>query len=209
MAPKVVQKNKKYLGKEKKMKKVLVTFVLLCIAAITVLAKPKNDREFILKLGFQPLTTMSEEFQGNSTSQNTNLGISTGLEYFQYLNNVVALGLGTSYDFPRKTNDNARNVSFMPLFAALKLRTPLSGLDNTFMFCSGRIGGAIPMLSDLNGATQKTGLYYGVGIGFSINSLVIEAIYAINNYTLSSPMNEGTINCNCQTITLYAGFKFE
>ncbi|MDR1243980.1 MAG: hypothetical protein LBJ79_02175 [Endomicrobium sp.] len=191
------------------MKKVLVTFVLVCIAAITVLAKPNKDREFILKLGFQPLNTISEEFQGNSTSQNTKLGISAGLEYFQYLSNVAALGLGTSYDFPRKTNDNARNVSFMPLFAALKLRTPLSGLDNTFMFCSGRIGGVIPILSNLDEATQKTGFYYGGGIGFSINSLVIEAIYAINNYTVSSPMNAGTINCSCQTITLYAGYKFD
>jgi hypothetical protein len=204
--PKAVQRNKKYLDKGEKMRKVLVTFVLICIAAITVLAKPNNDREFILKLGFQPLTAMSEESQGNN-QKNTSLGISTGLEYFQYLNNVVALGLGTSYDFPRKANDNTRNVSFIPLFAALKLRTPPSGLDNTFMFCSGRIGVVIPMLSDLNEATQKTGLYYGAGIGFSINSLVIEAIYAINNYTISNP--EKTVNCNCQTITLYAGYKFD
>lgn len=190
--------------------KSLMTFVLLLVATIAVFAKPNNDREFILKFGFQPLTTLSEKFQDNNASQNTKLGISAGLEYFQYLNDVIALGLGAIYDFPRDINNDNRSTSFMPLFAALKLRTPLHGLDNTFMFCSGRIGGSIPMLSNLtDGVTQKIGLYYGAGVGFSINSLVIEAIYAINNFSISFPNNVGTIDANCQTITLYAGFKFE
>ncbi|MDR2395129.1 MAG: hypothetical protein LBD57_00685 [Endomicrobium sp.] len=193
--------------------KSLMAFVLLLVAIIAVFAKPNNDREFILKFGFQPLSTLSllsEKAQGTNASQDTKLGISAGLEYFQYLNNVVALGLGAIYDFPRDTNNTNENVSFMPLFVALKLRTPLHGLDNTFMFCSGRLGGSIPMLTNLlDGATQKIGLYYGAGLGFSINFLVIEAIYAINNFSISLPNNSETIDANCQTITLYAGFKFE
>jgi hypothetical protein len=190
--------------------KSLTGFVLLLVTIIAAFAKPNNDREFILKFGFQPLSTVSEKFQGNNTSQNTNPGTSVGLEYFQYLNNVIALGLGAIYDFPRNINNSNSSTSFMPLFAALKLRTPLYGLDNTFMFCSGRIGGSIPILSNLpDRATQKVGLYYGAGIGFSINSLVIEAIYAINNFGISLPNSLGTIDGDCQTITLYAGFKFE
>ncbi|MDR1418612.1 MAG: hypothetical protein LBI80_05630 [Endomicrobium sp.] len=190
--------------------KTFMVFVLLLTTVIVVSAKPNNDREFILKFGFQPLGTLSEKIQGTNTSKNTKLGLSAGLEYFQYLNNVFALGLGAMYDFPRDIDNDKRSASFMPLFAALKLRTPLRGLDNTFMFCSGRIGGSIPILSNLSdGATQKIGLYYGAGVGFSINYLVVEAIYAINNFSISQSNNSGTIDADCQIITLYAGCKFE
>jgi hypothetical protein len=191
--------------------KSLMSFVLLLAATIAVFAKSNNDREFILKFGFQPLSTISGTFANSkiSISENTKLGMSLGLEYFQYLNNIAALGLGAIYDFPRDIKNSNISTSFMPLFAALKLRTPLQGLDNTFMFCSGRLGASIPMLSNLSdGRTQKIGLYCGGGIGFSISSLVIEAIYAVNNFGLALPNN--TIeDCKCQTITLYAGFKFE
>jgi hypothetical protein len=54
---------------------------------------------------------------------------------------------------------------------------------------------------------QNIGLYYGAGVGFSINSLIIEAIYAVNNYSVSFGTDK--IDSNCQTVTLYSGFKFE
>jgi hypothetical protein len=196
--------------------KSLMVFVLLLTAIMTGFTEPNNDREFILKFGIQPLNTLSQKREGNNVSLNTKIGTSAGFEYFQYLNKVAALGLGAMYDFPRKTSDNNKEtISFVPLFAAIKLRTPPHGLDNdnTFMFCSGRIGASIPILSDLaDGVKQKTGLYCGAGIGFNINYIVIEAIYAINNFTVfpkSSEDDFGKNDWECQTITLYAGFKFE
>ncbi|MDR3124373.1 MAG: hypothetical protein LBU10_00610 [Endomicrobium sp.] len=193
--------------------KSLMVFVLLLTAVMTGVTKPNNDREFILKFGIQPLNTLSRKSEGNNVSFNTKIGFSAGFEYFQYLNNIAALGLGAMYDFPRKAIDNDNDddsISFVPLFAAVKLRTPAQGLDNdnTFMFCSGRIGASIPIISGLSdGAKQKPGFYCGAGIGFNINYIVIEAIYAINNFSVSGDF--GKNDFDCQTISLYAGFKFK
>lgn len=190
--------------------KILMTFALVSIAAALVFAKPQEDRELILKIGFQPLSTLTEKIQDTSTSKNTKPAASLGLEYYQYLNNIFAIGIGATYDLPRNIYNDNRNASFMPLFASLKLRQPLHGLNNIFMFCSGRIGGSVPMLSNLGkNVTQKVELYYGSGIGVSINLIVLEAIYAVNNFSTSEKDISWVTKANCQTITLYAGFKFE
>jgi hypothetical protein len=190
----------------------LMGFVLLLTAVMTGFTKPNNDREFILKFGIQPLNTLSRKSEGNNVSFNTKIGVSAGFEYFQYLNNVAALGLGAMYDFPRKISDNDNgSISFVPIYAAVKLRTPAQGLDNdnTFMFCSGRIGASIPIISGLSdGEKQKPGFYCGAGIGFNINYIVIEAIYAINKFSVSGDFGKKN-DCDLQTIALYAGFKFK
>jgi hypothetical protein len=198
------------------MKKIALTFALILVTIITVFASHKNDREFILKLGVQPLSTLTAKQQGQN-SANTNTGVSAGLEYFQYVSNIFAVGLGAQYDLPRKEKDavgsSNTEFSFMPLFAALKVRIPPSGLDNTFMFVSGRLGCSVPRISNLDagGTSSQLGLYYGAGIGFSIECFVVEGIYARNNFSLQNNevLGDSKVDANLETITLSVGYKFD
>ncbi|MCA6071696.1 MAG: hypothetical protein LE168_04950 [Endomicrobium sp.] len=186
------------------MKKVLTVLILVStVASFVCAAKPKHDREFILKLGFQPHSLYEDH--------NTNLGISGGFECFQYLNNVFALGGGATYDLPRKFKDKdmSGKTSFLPLFVAAKICTPRFGLDNNYAFLSPKVGVSVPMFEDMGKiSSTNAGLYYGIGLGVSMNVLVIEAVYAANNLTYKDK-DAKTTDAKCSTITLYAGFKFE
>ena len=50
-----------------------------------------------------------------------------------------------------------------------------------------------------------------VGLGVSIDYLVLEALYSISNYSykVKPPLGDETFNERYCTISIYAGFKFE
>ncbi|MDR3256081.1 MAG: hypothetical protein LBT18_00225 [Endomicrobium sp.] len=190
------------------MKKVFVIYTLLCAMSVSAFSKSKNDKEFIVKAGIQPQSIVS----AYSKKLNTSLGFSGGFEYFQYFGNIFALGGGAIYDSPRTFQDKnySGNLSFFPLYAGLKVRTPLHGLDNNYMFFSGRLGySALITTKDIEWKSSVGGLYYGVGLGISINVLVIEVIYAISNFTYQTASNSKNDDGTYKTITFYVGFKFE
>ncbi|MDR1941033.1 MAG: hypothetical protein LBQ47_01750, partial [Endomicrobium sp.] len=121
------------------MKKFLIAASLVCLVSSAAFAKARQDQEFILKIGMQPQATWSDDI----SDENTQIGISAGVEYFKYLNNIVAIGAGTTYDLPRnfKNEDDANgNISFLPLYTAVKVRMPLSGLENNYPFITARLG---------------------------------------------------------------------
>jgi hypothetical protein len=192
------------------MKRLSLALGLTFILSAAVFAKANDDQEFIVKVGVQPQTTASfldKDFDGN-------VGISAGFEYFKYFGNIIAAGAGAVYDLPRKFKDDDMkgSISFAPMYAGVKIRTPLEGLNNNFAFLSGRLGYGAFMYNDMDIIKSSSGgLYYGVGIGVSISYLVLEAIYSITNYSykteslgLSKSYNE-----KYSTISIYAGFKFE
>ncbi|MCL2390646.1 MAG: porin family protein [Endomicrobia bacterium] len=186
------------------MKKFLAVLALICLSSTAVFAMTSTDNEFIVKAGIQPQGSVS--IDGNSSD--TNVGISAGFEYFKYLNNIVAVGAGASYDLPRKFKDNAidGSVSFLPLSIAVKARTPLQGFDNNFPFIVGRLGYSAFMNNSDYIKSSSGGLYYSLGLGVSIDYLVIEAAYAANKFSFKNPADkDGTYS----TISLYVGFKFE
>ena len=195
------------------MKKVVLTFVVMLASIITLFASPKNEREFILKFGIQPLN--GSFISSKDSSETTHTGISVGLEYFKYLSNIVAFGSGAQYYLPRKqsnTVDGSPEFSFMPLFTALKLRTHL---DNTLIFLSGRLGCTIPMISKLPAylVSSKVGLYYGLVIGISRKFLVIELISERNSFSLQKTNEDSgnlKIDLSFDTLAFFSvGYKFD
>jgi hypothetical protein len=185
-----------------KMKKNLTVLVLILFAVSFAFAKQSEyDGEFIVKAGFQAQGILHE----NDSDKNTKPGFSVAAEAFKYFSGIFALGLGASYDFPRKFSDDAmkHKLSFLPIYIGAKLRTPLLGLDNNFMFVSGRLGYSSVIIDNSEHDNFSGGAYYALGIGFNIDILLIEAIYAKNHFTETSKDQD------YQTITLYAGIKFE
>ncbi|MDR2251506.1 MAG: hypothetical protein LBD98_01525 [Endomicrobium sp.] len=182
-----------------------IAFLISIFTMVTLAsAKPNNNRELIVKLGFQP----QSEISVNGKNENMNVGLSCGVEFFKYLGNIIALGLGTTIDLPReikKKELKGNSMSCLPIYVGAKSRTPLHGLDDTYAFLSGRFGYSSPMGKDLF-ESANGGLYWALGLGVDVDYFVLEAVYAKhtfgNNDTVSSKPEYSTI-------TLYAGFKFE
>jgi len=193
------------LKKGEYVKKVLCLALLFAFSAAPSFAfgLSQNDQEFIIKLGVEPTGT----FDGD-TSRNTDLGISFGVEYFSYLNNnVIAIGGGAMYELARKVQDTDLKVSYLPIYLAVKARTPLRGMDTNFAYLTGRLGYSVFMPDNSpSGITHSGGLYYAGGAGVCLDVFIIEAIYSVRQ----SKFETGNVseNINYGTIGIYAGFKF-
>jgi hypothetical protein len=190
-----------------KIKNGLIALTLLCTLHTFANAQLTTDEEIIIKIGFQPQCILSD----SNKDLNMELGGSIGLEYFKYLGNIVAFGIGSIYDLSRKiqSKDYNGSLAFLPLFIGTKIRTPLQGTNNNYAFLSARIGYSVPMAKDMPWKAVKGEAYYGFGLGVSINSLVFEAVYDINNFKYKETLEEANKKSSCSTITLYAGLKFE
>jgi len=188
------------------MKKLLALLLLASFIAAPVFAKANDDQEFIVKVGAQPQSTASID----GKDYDTNVGISAGFEYFKYFGNIVAAGAGAVYDFPRNFKDSGvdGNISFVPMYVGVKVRTPLEGLNNNYAFLSGRLGYSAFINDGIAGVKSSSGgLFYGVGLGVSISYLVLEAVYGISNYSYNT--GAASFDEKYSTISIYAGFKFE
>ncbi|MDR1695562.1 MAG: porin family protein [Endomicrobium sp.] len=188
------------------MKKFLAVLALICLSSTAVFAAMDTDQEFIVKAGIQPQSSMSV----NGKTEDANIGITAGFEYFKYLNNIVAVGAGASYDLPRKfkSNTSGGSVSFLPMSVAIKARTPLHGLENNYPFIVGRLGFSAFMNNANWIKSSSGGLYYSIGVGVSISNLVIEAAYGASKFSYNDP-SEQSFDGTYSTISLTAGFKFE
>ncbi|MDR1195454.1 MAG: hypothetical protein LBL00_03150 [Endomicrobium sp.] len=194
------------------MKKLLLALCFMCLLSAAAFAKPKDDQEFIVKAGIQPQSSVG--FGGES--QDLNIGLSAGFEYFKYFGNIAAFGVGAVYDLPRKFKDDDidGSISFLPMYAGVKVRTPLEGLNNNYAFLSGRLGYGAFMYNDIDAIKSSSGgLYYAVGLGVSISYLVLEAVYSVSNYSYTVIQGPGMSNKSYDdeysAISIYAGFKFE
>jgi hypothetical protein len=185
-------------------KKITIALTLVFTIVGLALAKPSNDRELIVKLGFQP----QSEISLNGKNENMNIGLSGGIEFFTYLCNIFALGLGTTIDLPReiKNKDLKGSMACLPIYFGSKLRTPLYGLNDTYAFLSGRGGYSFPMGGKDLFESTIGGLYWAVGLGIIIDSFLLEAVYARHNFgtndSIYSPQDYSTV-------TLYLGLKFD
>ncbi|MDR2425723.1 MAG: hypothetical protein LBD46_00830 [Endomicrobium sp.] len=192
------------------MKKLLTLFCFMCLLSATVFAKINDDQEFIIKAGIQPQSSAAL----GGESYDTNIGISAGFEYFKYFGSIAAVGMGAVYDLPRNFKDDnlSGNISFVPMYVGVKVRTPLEGLNNNFAFLSGRLGYGAFIYNDIDMIKSSSGgIYYAVGLGVSISYLVLEAVYGVSNYSYKTGQGVTSKNYDDKysTISVYIGFKFE
>jgi hypothetical protein len=195
------------------MKKILAILTAMCLGSALSFARASEDQEFIIKTGLQAQGTWSDDI----SDENTKPAISAGVEYFKYFNNIVAIGGGISYDFPRKIKNPEDDylldgtMSFIPFYAAVKVRMPLQGLENNYPFATAKLGYST-FMNDLNFIrTSSGGLYAGISAGYCIGSLFVEAAYSISD--LSYKGYDGTelksYGATYSTIAVYIGVKID
>jgi hypothetical protein len=180
----------------------------LCLISAPAFAKNSADREFIIKTGIQPQAVWSD----NISDENTNVGISAGVEYFKYLNNVVAIGAGATYDLPRKfknQDDAPGDISFLPLYTAVKVRMPLRGLENNYPFLTARLGYSAFIENTDRIRTSSGGIQYGLSAGYCVGALFMEAVYSANRASYKMEGDSKTRDASYSTIALYIGVKMD
>jgi hypothetical protein len=196
------------------MKKILVVLAVMCLVSTLSFARAKEDQEFIIKTGVQPQGTWSDD----TGDENSNVGISAGIEYFKYFNNIVAIGGGVSYDLPRefREGNNVENLggtmSFIPFYAAVKVRMPLQGLENNYPFATAKLGYSA-FMNDIDFIrTYSGGLHAGISAGYCIGALFVEASYSINTLSyrpIAQYDNTKDYSATYSTIAVYIGVKMD
>lgn len=189
------------------MKKLLSLIALLCFSMSAAYASSIDEQEFIVKLGVQPQGVFKLK-----DNNNTNVGISAGFEYFKYFTNFFAAGAGATYDLPRKIKDiDNGSFSFLPMYAAVKFRPPLKGLENNYFFVDTRLGFSPIMYDDAKWIKSATGgIYYAFGLGFSMDYFFVEGVYGVNNFSIKGNYpGAKTEDGSYSTISIYVGLKFE
>ncbi|MDR2191817.1 MAG: outer membrane beta-barrel protein [Endomicrobium sp.] len=191
------------------MKKILAVLAVMCLVSALSFARAREDQEFIIKTGVQPQGDWSDDVG----DENTNPGVSAGIEYFKYLNNIVAIGGGINYDLPRKfkgTDDDPLlkgKMSFIPFYAAVKVRMPLQGLENNYPFATAKLGYSTFMNDVTFIRTSSGGLYAGISAGYCIGALFVEAAYSINTLSYKESGDPKSYDATYSTIAVYLGVK--
>ncbi|MDR3112915.1 MAG: porin family protein [Endomicrobium sp.] len=192
------------------MKKILAVLAVICLVSSLSFARASEDMEFIIKTGVQPQGTWSD----GEGDENTDVGVSAGVEYFKYFINIVAIGGGINYDLPREFKEDSMNgkISFLPFYTAVKVRMPLRGLENNYPFVTAKLGYSA-FINDMDWIkTSSGGLYAGISAGYCIGALFFEAGYFINNlsYKPKPPYNDSkSFDATYSTIAVYIGVKMD
>jgi hypothetical protein len=188
------------------MKKFAAVLALMCMVSALSFARASEDQEFILKAGIQPEGTVKIDSYNDA---DTKIGFSLGVEYYKYLNNIVALGGGANYDIPRKFKDSNYTVSFLPFYAAVKVRMPLKGLENNYPFMAARLGYSAFMAEDDWASSTSGGLYAGISAGYCIGSLFLEGSYSYNGLSVKPFSSGPTYDGSYSTVAFYIGVKID
>jgi len=187
------------------MKKFIAVLTLMCASCAFLYAAAREDQEFIIKTGIQAQGIWEDKYN----EENTNPGVSFGVEYFKYFNNVVAVGAGASYDLPRKFKNWDGDISFLPLYTAVKVRMPLKGLDNNYPFATARLGYSAFMDNTDWVTSSSGGLQYGLSAGYCIGALFLEASYLVNRFSYKMEGDAKSLSSTYSTVAFYVGVKID
>jgi hypothetical protein len=126
----------------------------------------------------------------------------------------VAIGGGINYDLPREFKNPYDDqsltgaMSFLPFYAAVKVRMPLQGLENNYPFATAKLGYSA-FMNDIDFIrTSSGGLYAGLSAGYCIGALFVEASYYINTIS-GKDLDNNSFNATYSSIAVYIGVKMD
>ena len=155
-------------------------------------------------------------FQGGSSTIGT--GISLSAEEIHYASPWIGLGVGISYQSPRKEPVSGGEFSFVPIYGLLRVRSTPTG-DNRYFYGIGQFGYNY-FIADAKYAgagtyTMTNGAYAGLGAGFVFGRLQVEALYTVDQGKLSGNDVDSTntpysvsADANYRKLSLSVGMLF-
>jgi len=177
------------------MKKLITVFLLLGFVR-TVRAEP----EFIFKTGYSfngKLALSNEKFcpsgsgciSAPDSSSSVSNTPSVSFEIQQFSAEQIGLGVGVTYQVPRKPSDFDGEFNFIPMYGFLKLRS-IPDQSNSYFYVVGQLG-YNAFLGDEqfkgDGGTLSSGLYFGFGGGLTCDRLTLELLYTADQGSAEAP----------------------
>ena len=166
------------------MKKLLVSMLLAVVLVAPVFASEKGDMEIVGKLGFIINSLMVEtDDLGISSSEkydyNQDSSFSLGADFYYYVFNNIATGVGINYVFDSKVDIYDTNVGATNIYLAVK---PVL-LENKFVdkaYLLGQIGLGITRFDNSWTSFSQSGLYWGIGVGAEMYNVIVEFSYSVD-----------------------------
>lgn len=114
-------------------------------------------------------------------SEKTKSGYSFSIEAFNFLSENIGVGVGITYQTPRRQKNFEGDFYFIPVYGAIKIRTKPDP-SNTYFYLLGQLGynGFYGDTNYKGSGTLTGGMYSGIGGGVSFGRLVIELLYTLN-----------------------------
>lgn len=145
-------------------------------------------------------------------TQNSDYGMTISAEQYAYFSRFAAAGLGISYEFNRCLEDDPGRFSFLPIYAAFKMRVFTK--EDYYFYAVAQLGYnfIIANTSYLGKLKAEGGAYYAGGAGASYNQHVFQILYSVNNACFS--YNNSVVNekvdkdLNYSKVGFYAGYMF-
>lgn len=139
--------------------KKLTLLIILLILSQGLFAESKVDIHSVSLFGFEPVSRYENVVTGT--------GISLAQEVYISWGELIHLGAGFRYLFPRET-ENEEQLSWIPVYAAAKLFLPVESIP---LYAKGTIGYSFVngnSAAVLNKPELKGGFYFNIGGGVDL-----------------------------------------
>ncbi|MDR1695328.1 MAG: outer membrane beta-barrel protein [Endomicrobium sp.] len=184
-------------------------FVFLFFAGVSFAAGEVN-----VKLGLDPVGNFDAKLDlGEDASESFKFGFNLSAEYLYPVHEIVRVGAGLEYLFPREVDvEESPKFSWLPVYATV-LVNPITPVPE--LYFKGNIGYTV--LFDVSNAddlaNEKGGLYWALGAGYEFDfGLVLEAMYGFyySSYDITyAGQTVGTVDITHSKLGINIGYKFK
>jgi len=190
------------------MKKGLLALLLAVALVAPVFAADQGAMELDIKAGFNLMSSVEADSSMVSVSEDVDPAFTAGVDFFYYVMPELAIGAGISYVFNSEVADShGMKAGWTNLYAQAKyvFETGNDIFNNIYPLV--QLGYGMMRIDPEDGIDTENGLYWGIGIGTTINKCVaLELLYSKDN---SKFKIEGySLDVKYSTIQLKVGYKF-
>jgi len=161
--------------------------------------------EINVKFGVDVAGNLSAKANGDNSSKDMNTGINLQGEYLAVLSDIVKVGAGLQYLFPRNLDgvSGAYGLSFLPIYATVEVN-PIEAAKEVFFKANLGYGLVFPE----SGGDSESGLYWAIGAGYNFPfGLIVDLSYGWHYFSVSDFGN--SIDYTYSKLGINVGYKFK
>lgn len=183
--------------------------ILAMLLAVAVVTPAFALTELDLKVGYivEPtvVQTSSNEYKVSYSQESA---YSVGVDFYYYLINNLAIGLGANYVFNSKFDEHWQEDAKLGStngFVAIKPILAEKGLvDKVYLL--GQLGMGVTKYDNDKKDFSENGLYWGAGFGLEKWNIIVELLYSVNYWKHDDEGKESSFSN--RRLSINAGLKF-
>ena len=191
------------------MKKSLATLLLALAMVVPAFATDKGAMEADVKLGYI-IEPYSRDGDDNTYIQKP--AFSVGADFYYYVINNLAAGLGVNYVFDSNFDDGwdedmklgATNI-YLSVKPVLKVEENKI-IDKVYLL--GQLGLGITRYSDNSYDFSENGFYWGIGAGVEKCNVIVEFLYSVNYWSHNESGWSESWSYSNRRLAINLGYRF-